>query len=173
MLEIERRFLLKSLPDLGGLHSLTIEDRMILTGEEHPSLRLRRRGEERELTKKRPKAGGNGTEMTEETITLSVVEYDALAKLDSLGQTKTRYYLPLGNLEAELDLWTGDLYGLGILEVEFASTEEAAGFIPPDFCGAEITGSEFEWLAGGKIAGKKFADLADKLSLLGYQQLSY
>lgn len=173
MVETERRFLIKTLPDLSSLKSLAIEDKMLLTGEDHPHLRLRRKGDHLMLTKKAPKEGGTGLEMIEEIIELSEIEYQLFATLKGIGQCKTRYYVPLGKYEAELDVWHKELSGLAILEVEFPSKEEAEAFTPPEFCGQEITGTEFEWLAGGKVAGKTFSDLEEKLKKLGYQKLQY
>jgi CYTH domain-containing protein len=53
--------------------------------------------------------------------------------------SKTRYRLPVGAYTAELDRFDGDLKGLLLVEVEFASVEESRQFRPPDWFGAEVT----------------------------------
>jgi CYTH domain-containing protein len=42
----------------------------------------------------------------------------------------------------ELDVYDGDLQGLAVLEVEFASEEAAAAWTPPDWAGPEVTGDK-------------------------------
>ncbi len=170
MNEIERRFLLKYIPDfVKTTKGISIEDYMILTGEDHPHLRLRKIDDRYELTKKYPKPGATNAEKIEETIILSEVEFNAFKKLDHKGQQKLRYKIVSDNYSTELDLWQGELQGLGIVEFEFHSVEAAQEFIPPEYILCEVTG--LEWLAGGKISGKSYEDIALELEKLGYKKL--
>ncbi len=142
---------------------------MILTNEDHPHLRLRRNGERLELTKKYPKSIDSSLEMIEETIKLNEKEFAALKKLESSKQSKIRYNYRYNNIDAEIDIWTEDLEGLAIIEFEVTSKEIAETLEIPDFCLVEIT--NIEWLAGGKLSGKKYAELTEKLEEFGYKPL--
>jgi CYTH domain-containing protein len=166
-IETERRFLLKKLPeDLMNFPYIMLEDFMILTDEPHPHLRLRRKGDSFVLTKKYPKGEGSKLQMIEETIVLNEIEFNAIKELKVTGQKKWRFNYLYKDLNAELDVWTDKLQGLAIIEFEFDSEKEAKVFEKPDFCLKEVT--EEEWLAGGKLSGKSYSDLAKQLSELEY-----
>jgi CYTH domain-containing protein len=45
-----------------------------------------------------------------------------------------------GGRVAEVDLYAGSLAGLRIVEVEFASADDASRFTPPSWFGSEVTG---------------------------------
>ncbi|WKX73999.1 CYTH domain-containing protein [Streptomyces sp. XD-27] len=55
--------------------------------------------------------------------------------------SKFRWTVPLGEHVATVDEYDGALAGLRVVEVEFADTEEARAFVPPDWFGEEVTGS--------------------------------
>lgn len=53
---------------------------------------------------------------------------------------KERYRIPLsGDLIAELDKYSGKLYGLLVVEVEFNTEEQSKNFVAPEWFGEEIT----------------------------------
>jgi CYTH domain-containing protein len=56
--------------------------------------------------------------------------------------TKLRYDVPIGDLVASVDVYTGRHEGLRVVEVEFVSESAAAAFTPPDWFGPEITGDD-------------------------------
>ena len=65
-----------------------------------------------------------------------------LAKADGNIITKTRYEIPeKDNLTIELDAFEGKFDGLLLAEVEFASEEEALGYIPPEWFGEDVSNS--------------------------------
>ena len=65
-----------------------------------------------------------------------------LAKADGNIITKTRYEIPeKDNLTIELDVFEGKFDGLLLAEVEFASEEEALGYIPPEWFGEDVSNS--------------------------------
>lgn len=170
MIETERRFLLKFIPlQIRELNSIEIEDYMILTGEPHPHIRMRRKGETYELTKKYPKQETKEMEMIEETITLNKIEFDVFKKLPHTDQTKKRYTFQENNYTVEVDLWEDQLQGLGIVEFEFKTLEEARTFTPTSYCLTEVT--QQEWLAGGMLSGKSYIDIEDDLEKLNYHKL--
>lgn len=134
-MEIERRFLVRELPDLTGAESAVIEQLYITVD---PVLRLRRANDTYIFTYK----SGHGLVRKEEEFEISKEDYDSLAeKTVGQGVYKTRYRLPLpSGLTAELDIYSGRHRGLLVVEVEFGSEEEAGRFTPPAWFGEEITG---------------------------------
>lgn len=171
MIETERRFLLKYFPkDLFKQRRVEIEDLMILTGEKHPHLRLRKVDNNFQLTRKYRRKTGSMLQMIEETITLIEMEFNILKKLPHTGQRKFRYYYPYQNLTSEIDVWQDKLDGLAIAEFEFRDVKTAQGFRIPEFSLVEVT--EEEWLAGGLLSGKSYSDIEEGLKQLGYKPLT-
>ncbi len=134
MIEIERRFLVATLPDELPV-PVPIAQAYITTVP--VSLRVRRMGDRRILTIK----SGRGLERTEIERDLSDGEFEALWNLGAeLRIEKRRHQVQLDTGDvAELDLFDGDLSGRRIVEVEFASTDEALAFDPPAWFGREVT----------------------------------
>jgi CYTH domain-containing protein/CHAD domain-containing protein len=136
--EIERKFLLDGRPDqLRGLYGERIEQGYVAIAGE-VEVRLRRTGDRRLLAAKL----GHGELRWETEIALGVNQFDALWPLtESRRLRKTRHRVPLGDeLEAEVDLFEGDLAGLITAEVEFESERQSRDFRPPAWLGKEITG---------------------------------
>lgn len=133
-MEIERKFLVKSLPNLNNYQKYDISQGYISI---EPVVRLRKQDSSYYLTKK-----SKGSLIREEIeVEISQEVYDILL---SLIQTriieKTRYKIPLENgLIAELDIYHNDLASLYTVEVEFKTMEEAQSFIPPNWFGEDIT----------------------------------
>jgi len=134
-MEIERKFLLSSLPyDKGQYdHSEIIQAYISVD----PTIRLRRRNNEFYLTVKQ--SGLLAREEVEFTITNE--QFDRLwDKIETNVISKTRVLIPLQDgLIAEADIYHGILQGLMTVEVEFNSIEQAKGFIPPNWFGADVT----------------------------------
>jgi CYTH domain-containing protein len=57
---------------------------------------------------------------------------------------KVRHRVAVDGGTAEVDVFGGDLDGLCLVEVEFASEDDAAAFSAPDWFGREVTGQP-EW----------------------------
>lgn len=133
-MEIERKYLVKSLPKLSAYTYKKLTQAYISTS---PVIRLRQMNENFFLTVK-----SSGHLMREEfEMPISYEEYTSLLnKVEGNAIEKTRYYIPLANnLTAELDLYHGFLDGLLTVEVEFDSEEAALNFTPPDWFGEDIT----------------------------------
>ena len=134
-MEIERKFLLKQLPE--GIsptasHKIT---QAYISGD--PVIRLRQEDDRFELTVK-----GKGA-LAREELNLPLTE-EAYARL--LKKTegnvirKTRLFVPLpGGLTAEIDLFEEPFAPLKYVEVEFGSPEAAEAFTAPDWFGEEVT----------------------------------
>ena len=136
-MEIERKFLIKKLPDnLTSYKARKIEQAYLCTD---PVVRVRRDNDDYYLTYK-----SKGMIVREEyNLPLTKEAYGhLLAKADGNIITKTRYEIPeKDNLTIELDVFEGQFDGLLLAEVEFASEEEALGYIPPEWFGEDVSNS--------------------------------
>lgn len=136
-MEIERKFLIKKLPDnLTSYKARKIEQAYLCTD---PVVRVRRDNDDYYLTYK-----SKGMIVREEyNLPLTKEAYGhLLAKTDGNIITKTRYEIPeKDNLTIELDVFEGKFDGLLLAEVEFASEEEALGYIPPEWFGEDVSNS--------------------------------
>jgi len=130
--EIERKFLVERVPDdLGGTARRIDQGYVAL--DEGAEVRVRRIGDELWLTVK----GTGGLARVEEELRLSREQFESLWPLtEGRRIEKTRHTLPGG---VEVDVYDGSLTGLVVAEIEFASEEESAAFVPPDWFGAEVT----------------------------------
>lgn len=140
MEEIERKWLVKSLPeDLSSQKSEEINQGYLAVGKEE--VRLRQKGSRYFINYKK------GTGLTR--IELPTHEGDGeIPRLLYLGLwpgtegkrvEKTRYYLPYGRHIIELNLFHGKEEGKALIEVEFTSVEEANSFDPPLWFGKDVT----------------------------------
>ena len=136
-MEIERKFLIKKLPNnLTSYKARKIEQAYLCTD---PVVRVRRDNDVYYLTYK-----SKGMIVREEyNLPLTKEAYGhLLAKADGNIITKTRYEIPeKDNLTIELDVFEGKFDGLLLAEVEFASEEEALGYIPPEWFGEDVSNS--------------------------------
>lgn len=133
-MEIERKFLIKELPDLNAYTCKKIKQGYISTD---PVIRIRQMNDTYCVCLK-----SQGHMIREEfELGITKEQCDALwHKVDNTPVEKTRYFIPLdGNLTAELDVYAGPLDGLLTVEVEFPSQLEAANFIAPGWFGPDIT----------------------------------
>ncbi len=134
MIERERRFLVRDVPD-GIADGSRIVQGYLMT--EPAAVRVRRRDEAYTLTIKT----GTGLVRTEIERPITIDEFDALWDVATdLRIEKHRHLVPLPNgLVAELDLFNGPLAGRRLVEVEFATDAAAADFEPPAWFGREVT----------------------------------
>ncbi len=135
--EIERKFLLKRMPD--GLTSYPHED--IVQGylaleRGGVQVRLRKKGKALSLTYKR----GNKSAREEREIHLSMEQFDALwPATEGRRLTKIRYDVPWNEHVIEVDIYTGRHGGVVVAEVEFEDEEACRNFVPPDWIGDDVT----------------------------------
>ena len=135
-MEIERQFLVKTLPTLPPEHESLRQGYVALL----PGIRIRQLGETRfTRTVKR----GAGLVRDEWETELSRQEFDSLAMRlcsDTVMIEKRRYRDPLvGGYTAELHVHDGHLAGFGYVEVEFPTEQESKSFAPPSWSGHEVT----------------------------------
>ncbi len=133
-MEIEKKFLLKSVPDLTDYECHKIEQAYLCTA---PVVRVRREDETYYMTYK-----GSGMMSREEyNLPLTAESYEHLRKkADGNVISKMRYLVPLTNgLLAEIDVFEKPFAPLIMAEVEFESEEQANAFVAPEWFGEEVT----------------------------------
>lgn len=134
MEEIERKFLVKKVPELNHSRVQKIYQGYLC---DQPEIRIRRKGDQYFLTQK----GEGLLKRTEVETLISSLTYEILVQLVTSNLLeKDRYHIPLENgMTAELDIYHGQYQGLMVVETEFSSEEESACFVPPEWFGLEIT----------------------------------
>ena len=132
-MEIERKFLVKELPDLTGVKYSEIKQGYFSVT---PEKRVRQKDDKYYITEK-----GEGDLVRHEREW--EIDKSEAAELFALSKTyiieKKRYYLPIGKHTVELDIYEGRHEGLVVAEVEFESEDEALAFVPPAWFGKDIT----------------------------------
>lgn len=134
-MEIERKYLVTSLPDnLDEYPHRPIEQGYLCR---EPVVRVRRDGDDYILTYK-----SKGFLLREEyNLPLTGKSYEHLReKIDGVLIEKERYCIPYkDDLTIELDIFKGRHSPLILAEVEFQSETSANNFTAPDWFGEEIT----------------------------------
>ena len=136
-MEIERKFLLKRIPErLEDYPSVLIEQAYL---SRRPVVRVRDADGQYELTCK-----GKGKMVREEiNLPLSAEAYASLrAKAEGTVIKKRRYRIPYGAYTIELYRFISPRAGLYLAEVEFPTEAEALAFTPPDWFGEDVTQDE-------------------------------
>lgn len=151
--ERERRFLLRSYPpELEPAHFHTqIFDNYVT----NTRLRLRKIREpyKREWTFKiSQKFAPDPEDLSRTLITniyLTQVEYEMFAHLEGNEIRKNRYPYEFEGHKYSVDVFLGDLHGLILAEIEFASDEELENFKMPSFAVMEVTNDPL--FTGGRL----------------------
>lgn len=141
-MEIERKFLIKELPDNLEQYTCKCIEQGYLC--KSPVVRIRRSNDKYILTYKAGRElneQSKALECDEREMPLSKEAYEHLRnKIDGYVITKKRYIIPIENqLKVELDIFEGSLKGLVFAEVEFPDGESAAVFRKPDWFGADVS----------------------------------
>jgi len=136
-LEIERKFLVKTLPSgwKRRQHSRILQGYLPKCRTDL-SIRLRKQNLKHMLTVK----AGRGAKRIEEEVELDKRRFEALWPL-TLGAriAKIRYKIPQNGALIELDIYQGAHRGLAIAEIEFDSERASKSFKPPTWLGRELT----------------------------------
>ncbi len=169
-IELELTYLAREIPEgLADCPSKLIVDVYYPAEEAHPRLRVRRRGDVYEITKKVIAHGNDSSHQIEHTIELSETEFKALTQNQGRRVAKRRYLYNYQGRTAEVDVFEGSLAGLVEVDFEFDDRDDQLAFQMPDFCLADVTQEAFA--AGGKLAGKTYADVQADLDKYRYQPL--
>ncbi len=170
-IELEKTYLAKYLPEgLKDSPSKEIKDIYIPESIEHPVLRIRRRDDKYEITKKQPVNETDSSEQYEHTIALTKEEFSTLEQVKGKVVRKIRYYYNHKGIQAEVDVFQDDLAGLVLVDFEFKEVADKNNFDMPDFCLTDVT--QDKYFAGGMLCGKKYADIQNHLDELGYKNIA-
>ena len=170
MVELEREFtyLVEELPeDLSEFPSVIVEDNYVPMGAEHPTLRIRRKGEKYEVTKKCPVdsedggQSGDSSRHVEHTTPLTRAEYEVLNSCEGKRLIKRRVFYEADGVKSDIDVFLGEMMGLVTADFEFSDDEEMKRFVKPGFVGADV--SQELMIAGGMLCGKCFSDVGEGL----------
>ena len=138
-MEIEKKYLVKTLPDNLDAYEMLDMKQAYLCGK--PVVRVRsithKDNTEYVLTVK-----GEGMVVREEhELSLDQDAFERLlAKHDGRILAKKRYLIPLdAKHTAELDVYFGDLSGLYTVEVEFEDSEDMRAFEVPEWFGEDVS----------------------------------
>ncbi len=141
-MEIERKFLVKTMPE----NLETFEKKDISQGyisDIEPTIRIRKLGDKHILTIKsvaNVEKDKQHLMNNEIEFEISKEKFDKLStKVDDNFIEKTRYYINLGEVTAELDVYHNALSPLVTVEVEFKSETQALDFMPPNWFGLDVT----------------------------------
>src|SRR6266516_5880576 len=135
--EIERKFLLKRLPEkLRRSRRYLIAQGYLAAEPGGRHVRIRKKGKTASLTFK----VGRGAHREEREIKLSPKQFAALWP-GTAGRRlrKLRYEIPWRNLMIEIDVYRGKHSGLVVAEVEFPDPATCREFKPPRWFGLEVT----------------------------------
>jgi adenylate cyclase len=136
--EIERKFLVKSLPEnLSQYKSYKIKQGYLANDKNLCQVRVRSKNDQYSLTFKK----GRGLVRDETEVKISDEQFQQIWLMTTGRQlTKTRYEIPFEKYTVELDIFDDPNQGVVFAEVEFASISEAEAFVPPIWFGLDITG---------------------------------
>jgi CYTH domain-containing protein len=170
MIELERTFLAKSLPANLQRHDCKeILDIYVPREQQHPTLRIRKNGDQYEVTKKEP-VDDNPSRLREETVHITAREFAALSTVEGKRVHKLRYFYPYKAHILEFDVFQDQLAGLVLVDVEFSNDRDKEVFGLPEFCLADVTAEKF--LAGGMLCGKSYSNIRPLLKRFDYRPLS-
>lgn len=136
--EIERKFLVRKLPDdLTSYRKNEIAQGYLVSLDDGLQVRLRKCGDRFSLTFKR----GTGNVREEREVELTSEQFDALwPATEGKRLVKTRYEILLGERVVEIDVYHEKHEGLVVAEVEFDDEKAAKNFQPPEWLGDDVTG---------------------------------
>jgi len=135
-IEIERKFRVKTLPDLNQAQKTYISQGYITHTDDSVEVRLRQTEEHFFITVK----SGSGIVRNEHEISVDRQQFETLWP-ETQGRRIEKHRWT-GQIDAqifELDIFMGELKSLMLVEVEFSSIEEADNFQPADWFGPEVT----------------------------------
>ena len=134
--EIERKFVVDTIPDGVAWDSEQHLRQGYLALDGATEVRVRRADGRSRLTIKH----GSGLHRVEEELELDERQADALWELtDGRRLEKRRMRTRIDGTVLELDVYEGELAGLLVAEIEFASEAAALAFRPPPWLGHEVT----------------------------------
>jgi len=136
-LEIERKFLVSAKPSLDGGTRSDVRQGYLTVPDDSVEVRLRQKNDEYFLTLK----SGEGLTRGEREVAIDRAQFDVLwPATEGRRVEKERWTGDLGGGHTySLDIFSGALAPLMLVEVEFDSEEAANRFQPPEWFGPDVT----------------------------------
>jgi adenylate cyclase len=140
MQEIERKFLIRSIPfSLDKYPFENISQGYLVTSADGSEVRVRQKGDHCFLTVKK----GVGLERQETEIPISHDQFETLYQATAGERVeKKRYVIQDEDFVIELDIFEGNLKGLMVAEIEFKSVGESKAYSVPAWFDREVTEDE-------------------------------
>jgi CYTH domain-containing protein len=169
LVERERRYLLEDLPE--GL--TRVSPHLQITDNYITGTRLRLRKVRNPQTNKwtakfTQKFAPDQADFSRTIITnvyLNALEAETLAVFEGNEIRKNRYAYEFEGRKFSVDMFLGDLFGLVLAEVSFATDEELESYPMPPFAIAEVTNDEL--FTGGKLCELSFTDIREAITQSG------
>ncbi len=140
MLEIERKFSVKSTNFLANAKESYKITQGYLNTDKNRTVRIRIKGEKGFITVK-GLSSADGLSRFEWEKEINIKDAEALLLLcEDFVIDKTRYLIPFDTIVFEVDVFEGANEGLVIAEVELETTDQQ--FDKPEWLGEELTGDE-------------------------------
>jgi adenylate cyclase len=137
--EVERKWLVHIPPDLPADQGKHVIQGYIAVSDEGTEVRLRQIGGQFFQTVK----SEGGLIRDEIEVELSKQQFETLWPVTAGRRLeKTRYPMPWGGRQVEVDVYHGSLAGLVVAEVEFTSARDSTQFNAPPWFGGEVTEDE-------------------------------
>ena len=133
-MEIERKFLVKKLPDLSGYQPISYERYYVHRGD-GVEKRIQKKGDKYEFEELEEASGLSRTHHKRE---LTEHEFNQMKGRPEEALLRESYVIS-NNPEISIKIYHGRFEGFARVEVEFSSEEEAQAFVPPDWFGEDIT----------------------------------
>ncbi len=135
--EVERKFLVRNLPpNLDSYEHQTIRQGYLAIGVDGSEARIRDRAGDFTMTVKSKGTLSRGEWETE----IDKDQFETLwPATNGKRVEKTRFTIPLGDVEIELDIYEDDLMGLVSAEVEFTDEDSASAFEVPEWFAVDVT----------------------------------
>lgn len=170
MIEHELTFLAKFIPkEIESAKSEEVIDIYAPRHKGYSNLRIRKKGNKFEITKKTRIDNNDHSKLKEESIDITKQEFDFLKQVNGNKLHKIRHNFMYNGRLCEFDVFQGALKGLVVVEFEFDNEEEKKNFQMPEFCLVDVTQEKF--IAGGLICGKAYEDVKETLEKLNYKKL--
>jgi adenylate cyclase len=137
MTEIERKFLIRSIPfPLDDYPVKNIRQGYLPESIDGDEVRVRQKGTRYFLTAKK----GSGLERQESESEINQQQFEILYSVTGDQRLeKNRFEIQYSTWLIELDIFTGKLDGLILAEVEFVSVEDSKSFKAPEWFDREVT----------------------------------
>ena len=135
--EIERKFLIAALPDLSNAEKAIVRQGYLTAPDDSTELRLRQKNDRYFLTLK----GAGAMVRVEREAEITAEQFKTFwPETEGRRVEKERFTGQLSDGRIfELDVFSGDLAPLCLVEVEFQTEAEAQAYTPPEWFGADVT----------------------------------